>query len=60
NVLTLMGNTVNFPEHLDISPSIVPKELELSSGDTQTMGVVFGSVAQHKAIENYGIVGQVW
>ncbi|KAF8218585.1 hypothetical protein L208DRAFT_1419853, partial [Tricholoma matsutake] len=60
NVLTSMGNTVNFPEHLDISPSIVPKELELSSGDTQTMGVVFRSVAQCKAIENYGIVGQVW
>lgn len=60
NVLTSMGNTVNFPERLDISPSIVPKELETSSGDTQTMGMIFGSVAQRKAIENYGIAGRVW
>jgi hypothetical protein len=50
--------TVNFPEYLDITPSITPKLLESISNDTQAM--LFGGAAQREAIEIYGIAGRVW
>ena len=55
-----MGSTVNFPQHLDITPSVTPEELEWSSNDTQTVGTIFGGSAQREAIERYGIAGRVW
>jgi len=51
--------TVNFPEHLDITPSVTPK-FEGAPSDTRTMGAIFGAAAQREAIEKYGIAGRVW
>jgi hypothetical protein len=55
-----MGSSVNFPDQLDISPSITPKELERSSNYTQRVDAIFGGAAQREAIERYGIAGRVW
>jgi hypothetical protein len=53
----MMGSIINFPEHLDISPSTTPKQFE---NDTQAVGAIFGGAAQRESIEKYGIAGRVW
>ena len=55
----MTGTIVNFPEHLDISPSITPKQFE--SGSNGSLGpTIFGHAAQRDAINRYGIAGRVW
>jgi hypothetical protein len=54
---TTMSSIINFPECLDISPSISPKEFE---NNIQMVGAIFGGAAQREAIEKYGIAGRVW
>jgi len=55
-----MGGIINFPRHLDITPSITPKELEWSSHGARSVGAIFGGAAQREAIGRYGIAGRVW
>ncbi|KAG6821319.1 hypothetical protein H0H93_000180 [Arthromyces matolae] len=53
-------SVLNFPEHLNISPSKYPaRELQLALDDGFDSGI-FGNDAQRLAIQTYGIAGRIW
>jgi hypothetical protein len=59
-----MATNVNFPAHLDISPSALPRlhssrQPERSVNDDSDEAL-FGDLAQRLAIQKYGIAGRVW
>ncbi|KAF8071807.1 putative methyltransferase-domain-containing protein [Lyophyllum atratum] len=56
----MSSGNANFPEKLDISPSIYTEDKCRSFKSDSDSDVVFGYVAQREAIEKYGIAGRIW
>ena len=53
----------NFPEDLDISPSLRSDFIQhfcLDSSERDSQNLAFGRTSQRDAIRKYGIAGRVW
>ncbi|GLB40288.1 putative lysine methyltransferase [Lyophyllum shimeji] len=51
---------MNFPENLNISPSVFPENQWVNTTSAINSDDVFGFAAQREGIEKYGIAGRIW